>query len=630
MKPWKTPDYHIIQSEEAFDKLVKRLRYAIANNIPIAIDIETTGVFDTSGLDIYHDWILGISFAFSKDVGFYIPLAHTENKVLVPNQLPFELVKERLNEVLSSGGLYVGHNIKFDYKFLYNSGITLHPRLWCTHLAVTIIQGDAWKDTGLKKIIGRYVSVPSNEVQSFQEASGGLAAEQDIKEFGQYAIKDTIFTLYLYEEFKPIIDKDFYKLFYDCEMKLTPILAQMELRGIEIDAEYYKKLRKPVERNLAAIGEYFLNKYDINIGSPKQLSEYMVKNFPYIDLKRNKKTNNISVDVESLHDIIRNNSDKPELVKFATRILKYRGLDKILSTYVDKYPNVSEVHYKNGVPFQHILHTDYRQIINSGRLSSSPNIQNIPRNAVIDVRRGFKARKGHVLVIADWAGQELRIVTVASKEPLMMNAYKKDPINADLHRLTASVLFDRPFDEITSEERHVGKTINFSLLYGATEFSIAKTLNCTKPEARDLVDKYYAMYSGIKDWKTKTEQKIRGDRYASTFFGRRRYLPDGVTPNMNERWLYDAQVRALINHIIQGTGADLLKFALVSITHQFAQKGIDAYPLANTHDEIIVETTEPEIVSDIMKKTMEVTIEGIYFPVDLQIRSTFSKKDVVK
>ena len=234
---WKEPTYHLIQTEENLQNLATKLQSAIDNNEPIAIDTETTGVMKKSALDCYHGWLLGISIAFKTDEGYYIPITHTQNHKLRKGQLNLKTIVDVLEPILSSGGLYVAHNGKFDYKFLWQAGIHLYPRFWDILLALKIINGDSKQPAGLKKVINQFVDIPHELVKSFSEAANDNAAEQEVTEFGIYAINDTIFTLFLYQALKPQIDKNYKKLFYEAEMPLIPILAQMELRGIQIDKE---------------------------------------------------------------------------------------------------------------------------------------------------------------------------------------------------------------------------------------------------------------------------------------------------------------------------------------------------------------------------------------------------------
>jgi len=623
MEIWKEPKYNLVTTRDQLDELKQVLQTAIKNNVPIAVDVETTGALPSSGLDIYHGWLLGLSFCVNTEEGYYIPFNHTVDGELRENQPDLKEFVKEFNPIMSSGGLWLGHNMKFDYKVLWKSGIQLYPQFWCTMTAVRLLNGDAKRRSGLKAIIGHYIEIPHKIVQTFTEASGGNAAEVDPIDFCIYATNDTIFTYYLYEELKPKIDKQYKKLYYEAEAPLIPILAHMEMMGVRIDQQYYKNIRVPLEKCRDKIKKAYEDKYKISIGSPLQVGNHLKKIYPNTQLQLSPKTQSVVTDVEALHNIGRCYKKTDSLYKFVKHILFFRGINKALTTYIDKYPAVCHQNFTNG-EVEYILHTVFDQIKNSGRMSSSPNIQNITRdNEVISVRRGFIARRGKKFIEADWKGMELRIVTIDSQEAKMLKAFKDDPLNADLHTLTAQSIFKKT--NVSSQERYIGKTINFSILYGATEWSISKTLNCTKEEAKKYLTLFFQTYPGIKKWKNRVEKQIKEYGFTETFYGRKRYLPFGVFPSMQAKFRYYAAIRELINHIIQGTSADLLKLAMVDMTNQFAEKGLDASLLSTTHDSVIVETSQPDEASEIILNCMETTIEGVALPVDLVVKNSFAK-----
>lgn len=623
MQFFKEPIYKIVNTNTDLLNLRNSLDNAISNNIPISIDVETTGACKSSGLDPYHGWLLGISFCMNKNIGYYIPLNHTKNGELVKNQLSINTVVKALNPLLSVGGIYLAHNGKFDLKFLWKAGLHLYPNIWDTMIAVKLINGNTKESAALKKVIYKYIQISPSLIQTFEEASGEDAAESDVTSFCVYAINDVIFVYYLYEALKPIIDKEYKKLFYEAEMPLLPILAHSELRGIKIDVNYFKKIEKPLKKCKNKIEKTYLNKYDLNIASPLQVGEYIKLNFKDIKLQRNKKTGNIITDVEALQTLKRQNDKNTLIYKFVKHILIYREINKAINTYINKYPKICLQHTDDN-DTNYILHTNFNQLINSGRLSSTPNVQNITRDSdILSIRKGFVARKGKFFVEGDWKGVELRLVAIASKDSNMFDAFTKDPYNADLHTLTAKAIFQK--DKVTTEERHIGKTINFSIVYGATEYSISTTLNCSKDKAKEYLELFNVAYPGISKWKQEIEQHIIRYKHTSTLFGRKRYLPVDVHPQMYEYYRYKAAVRELINHIIQGTSADLLKFSMVNIIKEFAKQDLDACLISTTHDSIISETNEPEKVKEIMNNIMSVSIQDVLLPVDFKIKKNFSK-----
>lgn len=628
MLHWKTPEYILVLAEQDLQELSNEIKSNIEKDIPISIDVETTGCFPTSALDYYHGWLLGVSIACNKNKGYYIPLSHLKHNTKVNYQLNKNLVIDTLNSLLQNKGLYIGHNLKFDYKFLWNSGIKLYPRFWDTSVAIQLINGDTLKPRALKRIITDWVDIPPQIIKTFEDVAGVNAAEVPPEEMAIYAINDVIFTYYLYEALKPIIDESYFDLAYNKEFPLIPILGQIELMGVRLDVDYLKSLLHPLTKYKKQIETFIQNKYNINVGSSKQLGELLENQFSHVMLERSPK-GNIVTNEEFLEKMKRTYPAKSEEHKLAKRVLTYRTVDKAINTYVYKYTNICEEQFINGNKTHSIIHTDYDQIKNSGRLgSSNPNLQNIPNTFIVDVRKGFIPRPGYVFVEADWSSAELRLVAIASKEPQMVQAYKQNPRDADLHTLTACNIFNKK--EVTPEERSIGKTLNFSILYGGTEFAISRVLRCSKEQAKDYIERFYLSYSGLDQWKKIEEQRISSRNYSETFYGRRRYLPAGVYKNMKDKWKYYGAIRELINHIIQGSCADLLKQALCDITHDFAINNIDAYICNTTHDSIIVETTDPEKTISVLKKNMEIEIDGILMPIDVQVKYSFSKKDSIK
>jgi DNA polymerase-1 len=271
---------------------------------------------------------------------------------------------------------------------------------------------------------------------------------------------------------------------------------------------------------------------------------------------------------------------------------------------------------------QNVLHTEFDQMVNSGRLSSSPNVQNITKDGgIFSIRKGFIARPGYILVEADWSGCELRLVAIDSKESKMLKAFKDNPRDADLHQITADAI---------KTDRFIGKTINFSILYGATKYSVSRTLNRSKEEAQTYLDLFNEIYPGINNWKKSIQEQIFASRCTSTLYGRKRYLPDDISVNPKtyyEQRILEAKIRELTNHIIQGTSADLLKFSMVKIVREFARLNLDAHLLSTTHDSIVVECKNglEGQVSEILKGIMEVTIDEVLLPIDISIKSSFAK-----
>lgn len=618
---WKDPEYRLITSKEQLEALVPEFELAIKQETPICIDVETTGAFPKMAFSPIYGWLVGMSFSFNKREGYYIPINHTKLGKRLPNQIHIRDVAEILNPVLSSGGIYIAHNAKFDYKFLWRYGIYLFPRFWDTMIATQMAYNGLLFNFRLKDLIKRFCDLPDNKIQTFDDVSGGNVAEQSPEDILIYSVHDVIFPRFIYEGIKPHIDNHFKYLFYDEEMALLPIIAHSEMRGAKIDIEYFKKLAEPVKKHIDQIASFYKNNYNIEIGSQKQLGELLSEEFDEVPLVLSDK-GNISTGKEVLQQYERMFDKSEDVHKLARRALKYRQYSVLLNTFINKFPLIADRH--NG---EYFVYTSYKQVIKSGRMSSSPNFQNLPANRKIDVRKGFVPRKGYVFVDSDYSGAELRLTGAASGEPKMLKAYEEDPINADLHTLTASGVFGIPADQVTPEQRKDAKIVNFSIIYGATEYSVSKTLNKPKEETLEIINSWYETYPYVKAWKDKEQELIDERGYSETFYGRRRYIGKDIHKGMHEYWKYNAAIRALINHIIQGTCADLLKRAIIDINREIFKNKYDAHLIFNVHDSITLEVyeTHAEDVKQLVIDKMTTTERGILMPVDIGIKTSLSK-----
>lgn len=636
MIEWRKPKYKVIKRLGHLTEIGFKIQECQKKGTPVCIDVETAGTTPKAALNPFGSWLVGVSFCFDRYEGYYIPLAHTKDGKLLEDQVTLKQFIDVLSPILIEDTVFIGHNLKFDYKMLRRSGIRLYPRFWDTMISSQLLNGNIFKSSRLKDVITNHTTISPSLVQTFEDASNFNLAEQDPNEFCVYAINDVVFCRYIYEDTKLEIDKIYGKLFYEAEMMLIPILAEMELKGIRIDVDYFKSLEAPLTDKIDKTKEYFLNKYDINVGSTQQLGKTVNRlmgdhHHRLLKLKVGK-TGIISTDVETLNKIVRelkniDASDKVaiELVDIAEKVLEIRKDGKALSTYVKRFPTICNYSYDNGLNY--ILNTNFRQIQNSGRLSSSPNVQNLTKDGEgkISVRRGFICRNGYKLMEHDWSGQELRIMAAISGEKRMIQAFKENPRDADLHILTAQHIFGTK--NVIPEQRFTGKTLNFLIAYGGTEYAASKTLNCSTDEAANYIDEWFKIYPDVKKWKQSVEKFVKYHGYSETLYGRRRYLSPGIYPDMDENWKWRGAIRELTNHTIQGTGADLLKFAMVNVTKEFAKKSLDANVLTATHDSITTEAEESiiQVCDNIIVNVMEVKLKGILFPVDCEVKESFSK-----
>ncbi len=622
---WKHPKYSIINTSEQLDNLCTDLKKRQEKNLILAVDVETSSPLNgIKALDCFQGWVVGISLAVSKYEGFYIPLRHTDIEGnILSGQLSVDTVVSKLNPILSKG-IWLGHNLKFDYKFLWKMGIYLSPRMWDTYIAKALLDGDSNKPKKLKSIITQYVNIPQDIIQTFSDVSEDNGADKvPIEKMAIYAINDCIFCFYLYEVLKPVIDEENPFLFYEVESPLISILAQSELQGTRIDVKYFDLISKKLKKHKINYVNFFKQHYNLDIGSSRQLADYFYNNYKDLDIFTTTKKGNISVDAKVLKKLVKRNLPK-DFLKLIKRILKFRQIETTLTKYTEKIPKLTTVEINNN-NIIHVLHTNFTQIINSGRLSSSPNIQNITKEGIVDVRKGFIPHEYYTFTKADWSGAELRILAIISKDKNLIKLYTDNPYNLDLHRHTAQLIFGKK--DVSDSERRIAKTANFAIIYGITKHGLSNTLNCGVEEAQDIIDMIFKIYPGIKEYMDRSKKEVRNKRFTQTYFGRKRFLPENIYPEMEEKWLYESYERALVNHPIQGTCADLLKKSMVEVQKEISNQNLDAYIAANIHDELIIANKQPNELEKLLKKVMEVKIDSIIMPVEIAHANTFSKKD---
>ncbi|MGC9003767.1 MAG: DNA polymerase I [bacterium] len=380
------------------------------------------------------------------------------------------------------------------------------------------------------------------------------------------------------------------KVFSEIEMPLLPVLFDMELVGVKIDVELMKKLSMEVMERMREVEKeiYRIAGIEFNIASPKQLRQVLSERLK-IPLGKKKKTG-LSTDAEVLEELA------PQY-EIARKILEWRELSKCKGTYIDVLPRLADSRGR--------VHTSFNQCVTAtGRLSSSePNLQNIPVRGewAKRLREAFICDEGYILISADYSQIELRILAHLSEDPALLEAFQK---GEDIHSLTASSLFGVPLEEVTEELRRRGKTVNFGIVYGISEFGLAKELGISEESAREYIEQYFKKFPKVKEYIDRTVEEAREKGYVRTIFGRKRPLPELSSSN---RMVREFGKRAAINAPVQGSAADLIKLAMIKIHRRLKREGLPARLLLQVHDELLIETRKDirEYVKEILKEEME-------------------------
>ncbi|SHF72359.1 DNA polymerase I [Flavobacterium fluvii] len=585
--------YQIIQGDFA----VKLLLQNLMNQTSVCFDTETTGI------DALNAELVGMSFSFEKGKAFYVPFPENqeEAQILVDKFKPF-FENENIEKI--------GQNVKYDLKILSNYGVQIKGKLFDTMIAHYLINPDmrhnmdVLSETYLKyspKSIEDLIGKKGKGQKTMREV-----ALEDIKE---YAAEDADITYQLKQNFSPILDKaETKKLFDEIEIPLIPVLAAMELEGINLDVPFLKSMSVEMAKESAALEQkiYETAGEKFNLASPKQLGDILFDKLKIGGAKQKKtKTGQYATGEEILSYLEKDNP----IVK---DILEWRQMVKLQSTYIDALPN--QVDTKTGR-----VHTDYMQTVAAtGRLSSNnPNLQNIP----IRTERGRLIRKAFIprdenytLISADYSQIELRIIAALSGEENMIKAFQN---NEDIHRSTAAKVFNVPLEEVTKEQRSNAKTVNFGIIYGVSAFGLSNQTSLSRKESAELIDAYYATYPKLKSYMANQVDFAREHGYVQTVLGRRRYLKDINSANMMVK---SGAERNAVNAPIQGSAADIIKIAMINIHKKLTSENWKSKMLLQVHDELVfdVHNSELEKIQPMIKHEMENAFK-MDVPLDVEI-----------
>ena len=550
-------NYKLIDNEEDLKKLCDFFR----TKEILSLDTETTS---THPIDAE---LVGLSFSVAEHEAFYVPIpANREEALKIVNI--FKPVYE------DSQILKIGQNLKYDLEVLRNYNIRLQGPMWDTMIAHYLIQPELRHNMDyMAEVYLNYQTVHIDELIGPRGKNQRSMRDLSPEQVYEYACEDADITLQLKNRLEPELKKhDCEKLFYDIEMPLMPVLAEMEMTGVVLDTNSLRQTSKDltVRMNEIEARIYELAGEQFNISSPKQVGDILFAKMKIVEKPKKTKTGQFVTSEEVLTQL----QGKHEIV---ADILAFRGLKKLLSTYVDNLPTLIN-------PRTGHIHTSFNQTITAtGRLSSSdPNLQNIPVRGEDgkEIRKAFVPEPGCQFFSADYSQIELRVMAHLSGDENMIRVFTE---GHDLHAATAATIYKKDINEVSRDERTKSKRANFGIIYGITVFGLAERLDITRDEAKLLIDGFFETFPKVKDYMEQAKKEASEKGYVETQFGRRRYLPDINSQNATVRGFAE---RNAINAPIQGTAADIIKVAMIRIHRRFQEEGIRSKMILQVHDEL--------------------------------------------
>ena len=571
-------NYQLIDTEE---KMLEIFSIFKTKNI-LSLDTETTS---TSPIDAE---LVGLSFSVTPHEAFYVPIPANREEALRIVNIFKPLYEDP--EILK-----VGQNIKYDLEVLRNYNIHLSGPMWDTMIAHYLIQPELHHNMDyMAEVYLNYQTVHIDELIGPKGKNQRSMRDLQTSEVYEYACEDADITLQLKEKLEPELKRlECERLFYDIEMPLMPVLAEMEMNGVCLDTVSLNETSKAFtdRMNEIELRIYELAGQSFNIASPKQVGEILFDKLKIVEKAKKTKTGQYVTSEEVLMQL----KNKHEIV---ADILEHRGLKKLIGTYIDALPKLIN-------PRTGHIHTSFNQTITAtGRLSSSdPNLQNIPIRGEDgkEIRKAFVPEPGCLFFSADYSQIELRVMAHLSQDENMVRVFRE---GKDLHAATAANIYKKPIEDVTRDERTKSKRANFGIIYGITVFGLAERLDISRDEAKQLIDGYFETFPQVHDYMERSKQMVREKGYATTLFGRRRYLPDINSQNATVRGFAE---RNAINAPIQGTAADIIKVAMIHIFERFKKEGIRSKMILQVHDELnfSVYPEEKEQVERIVMEEMQ-------------------------
>ncbi len=555
-------EYHLIDNEEAFAALIEKLEQADS----FSVDTETTS------LNTFEAELAGISFSIEPGEAFFVYFGQPG--------LDVKTTTAKLKPLLENPAIgKTGQNLKYDILVLKNYGVELQPVEFDTMLASYVLDPESRHnlDDMAALHLGRQ-TVKYDELVGTSKSAIGIF-ELEPQKLSDYACQDADIALKLRGELATKLEAtpELLEVCRTLEFPLVRVLAEMEYQGVSIDTEHLTKLAIKVTGELTSLTEkiYESAGEEFNIDSPKQLSHIL---FEVLELPAKKATKTgYSTNVQVLEEL-------SPLHPIASDLLEYRSLQKLKGTYIEALPKIIN-------PLTGRVHTSFNQSITAtGRLSSSnPNLQNIPIRTALgkEIRRAFiPSNPDNLLLSADYSQIELRIAAELSGDPMLIEAFRN---REDIHAATARVIFDT--DELTRDMRRKAKEVNFGVLYGIQPFGLSRRLGIPQKEAKEIIDTYMAKYPGMFSSLQSTVEEARERGYVTTLMGRRRYVPNLNSRNANIR---KAAERVTMNTPIQGTAADIIKYAMCTISRRMKEERLQSVMLLQVHDELLFETPPDE------------------------------------
>ncbi len=570
--------YILADNQEIEDNLLRN----ILSQKEVCFDTETTGT-DPMNADI-----VGMSFSFAENEAYYVPLSKNRDEA----QTTLNKFKPFFeNEEICK----VGQNMKYDMLVLMNYGIKVKGKMFDTMVAHYVIQPELRHNMDyMASTLLNYTTIHIEEIIGAKGKNQKNMRDLSPNDVYEYACEDADVTLKLKHILADKLkEKECEDLFYNIEMPLVPVLTKMEYDGVCLDTESLKESAKRFTEELINIEKEIteLAGQEFNISSPKQVGEILFDKMKIVEKPKKTKTGQYVTSEEVLQSL----KGKHKIVE---RILDYRGLKKLLSTYIEALPEL--INPRTGK-----IHTSFNQTVTvTGRLSSSnPNLQNIPirDDNGKEIRKAFIPEEGCQFFSADYSQIELRIMAHLSGDANMIESFNE---GLDIHAATAAKIYKKDVSEVTKTERSKSKTANFGIIYGISVFGLAERMMVPRAEAKELIDGYFATFPSVKEYMNKSIEVAREKMYTETIFKRRCYLPDINSGNSVVRGYAE---RNAINAPIQGSAADIVKVAMINIYNRFEREGIRSKMILQVHDELnfSVYPDEKEKVEQIVIEEME-------------------------
>ena len=560
-------DYHLIQTDEEIQSLLSFLQ------------IQTEFCFDTetTSADAFEADLVGISFCWYPTEAYYIPISANQTEALKTVQQFYSIfANERIAKI--------GQNIKYDMIVLKKYGIEIKGKLFDTMIAHYLLSPDTKHN--MDALAEHYLNYSPISIETLIGKKGlnqGNMRDVNKEAIKEYAAEDADVTFQLKEKIeKESSFHEIKKLLEETEIPLMEVLAEMEFTGVKIDTDFLNQMSLDIAKESQIVEQeiYTIAGERFNISSPQQLGKILFDKLKIGDVPKKTKTGQYATGEE----IISKLAHKHIIIH---KILEYREYQKLKSTYVDALPTM--VSNRDGR-----VHTDYRQTIAAtGRLSSNnPNLQNIPirTDKGKEIRKAFIPRdENYKILSADYSQIELRIIAAFAKDESMIEAFKN---GRDIHTTTASKIFHIPIEKVDNQKRRIAKSANFGIIYGISAFGLSENLNISRTEAKEIIDSYFREFPGVKKYMDESINKARETEYVTTILGRKRFLRDINSRNLTQRGFAE---RNAINTPIQGSAADLIKKAMITI-HQWLQKEkLQTKMILQVHDELVFDAHTDEL-----------------------------------